>query len=73
MMTGTKPIDITVPIGCGQRELTTAIAIDTVFNQKKWNNDKGVEKSHHAYIAIGQKRSIVAQLIQTFEANDIAK
>ena len=48
MMTGLKPVDAMVPIGRGQRELIigdrqtgkTAVAIDTIFNQKRWNDDK---------------------------------
>ena len=82
MMTGIKPIDAMVPIGRGQRELIigdrqtgkTAVAIDTVLNQKRWNDDKEEEKKLYCvYVAIGQKRSTVAQLVQTLEENDAMK
>ena len=82
MMTGLKPIDAMVPIGRGQRELIigdrqtgkTAVAIDTILNQKRWNdgNDES-KKLYCVYVAIGQKRSTVAQLVQTLEENDAMK
>ncbi|KAJ1681628.1 hypothetical protein LUZ63_018147 [Rhynchospora breviuscula] len=79
MQTGLKAVDSLVPIGRGQRELIigdrqtgkTAIAIDTILNQKELNS-KGTEneKLYCVYVAIGQKRSTVAQLVQILsEAN----
>merc|ERR1712029_717161 len=65
MMTGYKAVDAMVPIGRGQRELIigdrqtgkTAVAIDTILNQKRWNgsNDEA-QKLYCVYIAVGQKR-----------------
>jgi F-type H+-transporting ATPase subunit alpha len=82
MMTGIKSIDAMVPIGRGQRELIigdrqtgkTAVALDTMLNQKRWNdgNDE-TQKLYCVYVAIGQKRSTVAQLVQTLEENDALK
>jgi F-type H+-transporting ATPase subunit alpha len=76
MQTGLKAIDSMVPVGRGQRELIigdrqtgkTAIAIDTILNQKK-NNDSGDEskKLYCVYVAIGQKRSTVAQFVKTLD------
>ena len=76
MQTGLKAIDSMVPIGRGQRELIigdrqtgkTAIAIDTILNQKK-NNESGDEnkKLYCVYVAIGQKRSTVAQFVKTLD------
>ena len=72
MQTGLKAVDSLVPIGRGQRELIigdrqtgkTAIAIDTIINQKGVN-DQGDEskKLYCVYVAVGQKRSTVAQLV----------
>ncbi|CEH15905.1 atp synthase alpha subunit [Ceraceosorus bombacis] len=82
MQTGIKPIDAMVPIGRGQRELIigdrqtgkTAIAIDTILNQKRWNDGKDEsQKLYCVYVAVGQKRSTVAQLVKTLEANDAMK
>ena len=82
MMTGLKPIDAMVPIGRGQRELIigdrqtgkTAVAIDTILNQKRWNEGKDEDKKLYCvYVAIGQKRSTVAQLVKTLEENDAMK
>jgi F-type H+-transporting ATPase subunit alpha len=72
LQTGLKAIDALVPIGRGQRELIigdrqtgkTAIAIDTIINQKNNPKDKGVIC---IYVAIGQKQSGVAQVIKTLE------
>ncbi|GAA93361.1 uncharacterized protein L969DRAFT_97574 [Mixia osmundae IAM 14324] len=82
MMTGLKPVDAMVPIGRGQRELIigdrqtgkTAVALDTILNQKRFN-DTGDEsqKLYCVYVAIGQKRSTVAQLVKTLEENDAMK
>nr|ULQ69679.1 ATP synthase F0 subunit 1 [Juncus grisebachii] len=79
MQTGLKAVDSLVPIGRGQRELIigdrqtgkTAIAIDTILNQKEMNS-KGKENEtlYCVYVAVGQKRSTVAQLVQILsEAN----
>jgi len=76
MQTGLKAIDSLIPIGRGQRELIigdrqtgkTAVAIDTIINQKKINqlgNEK--DKLYCIYVAIGQKRSTVAQIVKTLE------
>ncbi|KAE9399917.1 putative H+-transporting ATP synthase alpha chain, mitochondrial [Gymnopus androsaceus JB14] len=82
MMTGLKPIDAMVPIGRGQRELIigdrqtgkTAVAIDTILNQKRWNDGTDENKKLYCvYVAVGQKRSTVAQLVKTLEENDAMK
>ena len=74
MQTGLKAIDSLIPIGRGQRELIigdrqtgkTAVAIDTIINQR----DTGVIC---IYVAIGQKRSTVAQVVKTLEQHDAMK
>ena len=76
MQTGLKAIDSLVPIGRGQRELIigdrqtgkTAVAVDTIINQKSVNASKD-EKEHLycVYVSIGQKRSTVAQLVKELE------
>jgi len=76
MQTGLKALDTLIPIGRGQRELIigdrqtgkTAIAIDTIINQKEINKS-GEEKNklYCNYVAIGQKRSTVAQIVKTLE------
>ncbi|KAJ3098623.1 Alpha subunit of the F1 sector of mitochondrial F1F0 ATP synthase [Phlyctochytrium planicorne] len=82
MQTGIKCIDSMVPIGRGQRELIigdrqtgkTAVALDTILNQKKWNNGSDeTKKLYCIYVAVGQKRSTVAQFVQTLEENDALK
>ncbi|KAK6441125.1 Alpha subunit of the F1 sector of mitochondrial F1F0 ATP synthase [Oleoguttula sp. CCFEE 5521] len=82
VQTGLKSVDAMVPIGRGQRELIigdrqtgkTAVALDAILNQKRWNvtNDE-TKKLYVIYVAVGQKRSTVAQLVQTLEANDAMK
>ena len=78
MQTGLKAIDSLVPVGRGQRELIigdrqtgkTAVAIDTFLNQKAIN--QGTDESRKlycVYVAIGQKRSTVAQIVKTLEDN----
>ena len=78
MQTGIKALDALVPVGRGQRELIigdrqtgkTAVAIDTILNQKTVNqSDKEKEKLYCIYVAIGQKRSTVAQIVKTLEDN----
>ena len=76
VQTGLKAIDTLIPIGRGQRELIigdrqtgkTAVAIDTILNQKSINagTDEGA-KLYCIYVAIGQKRSTVAQIVKTLE------
>ncbi|KAL0247701.1 ATP synthase subunit alpha, mitochondrial [Cryptococcus tetragattii IND107] len=82
MQTGLKSVDSLVPIGRGQRELIigdrqtgkSAVAIDTILNQKKWNDGADESKKLYCvYVAVGQKRSTVAQLVQTLEQNDAMK
>ncbi len=78
MQTGLKAIDALIPVGRGQRELVigdrqtgkTAVIIDTILNQKGVNagTDEGA-KLYCIYVAIGQKRSTVAQLVRTLEEN----
>jgi proton translocating ATP synthase F1 alpha subunit len=74
MQTGLKAVDSLVPIGRGQRELIigdrqtgkTAIAIDTILNQKSVNATSDESKKLYCvYVAVGQKRSTVAQLVKT--------
>ena len=77
MQTGLKAVDSLVPIGRGQRELIigdrqtgkTAIAIDAIINQKSINDKSSDEKSklYCVYVAVGQKRSTVAQLVKILE------
>src|SRR3546814_15209381 len=78
MQTGLKAIDSLVPIGRGQRELIigdrqtgkSAVAIDAILNQKAINSgDDESKKLYCVYVAIGQKRSTVAQLVKTLEDN----
>jgi F-type H+-transporting ATPase subunit alpha len=83
MQTGLKAIDSLIPVGRGQRELIigdrqtgkTAVILDTILNQKKTNdaakNDS--EKLFCIYVAVGQKRSTVAQLVKTLEDYDAMK
>ena len=77
MSTGLKSVDALIPIGRGQRELIigdrqtgkTAIVLDTFLNQKQTNDNanKDSEKLFCVYVAIGQKRSTVAQFVKTLE------
>ncbi len=78
MSTGLKAIDSLVPIGRGQRELIigdrqtgkTAVAVDTIINQKSVNaTDDESRKLYCIYVAVGQKRSTVAQILKTLEDN----
>jgi F-type H+-transporting ATPase subunit alpha len=78
MATGLKAIDALIPIGRGQRELIigdrqtgkTAIALDTILNQRSLNqgNDES-QKLYCVYVAVGQKRSTVAQFVKALEEN----
>jgi F-type H+-transporting ATPase subunit alpha len=76
MQTGLKALDSLVPVGRGQRELIigdrqtgkTAVAIDTFINQKAINQgDDESKKLYCIYVAVGQKRSSVAQIVKTLE------
>jgi F-type H+-transporting ATPase subunit alpha len=76
MQTGIKAIDTLIPIGRGQRELIigdrqtgkTAVAVDAILNQKSVNaTDDEKAKLYCIYVAIGQKRSTVAQIVRTLE------
>ena len=78
MATGLKTIDAMIPIGRGQRELIigdrqtgkTAVALDTILNQKSYNEAAGDDESkklYCVYVAVGQKRSTVAQLVKKLE------
>jgi F-type H+/Na+-transporting ATPase subunit alpha len=78
MATGLKSVDAMIPIGRGQRELIigdrqtgkTAIALDTILNQKSYNEAAGTDESkklYCIYVAIGQKRSTVAQLVKKLQ------
>ena len=80
MQTGIKAIDALVPIGRGQRELIigdrqtgkSAIILDTIINQKVVNAGKDEKsKLYTIYVAIGQKRSTVAQFVRTLEENGV--
>jgi len=82
VQTGLKAIDALIPIGRGQRELIigdrqtgkTAVIIDTIINQRTVNeSDDEQEKLYCIYVAIGQKRSTVAQLVKTLEDYDALK
>ncbi|MCA3630731.1 MAG: F0F1 ATP synthase subunit alpha [Methylobacterium sp.] len=76
MATGLKAIDALIPIGRGQRELIigdrqtgkTAVALDTILNQKPLNEgDDESQKLYCVYVAVGQKRSTVAQFVKVLE------
>jgi F-type H+-transporting ATPase subunit alpha len=78
MATGLKAVDAMIPVGRGQRELIigdrqtgkTAVALDTILNQKSYNDAAGTDESkklYCIYVAVGQKRSTVAQLVKKLE------
>ncbi len=78
MQTGIKAVDAMIPVGRGQRELVigdrqtgkTAVCIDAILNQKSVNvGDDESAKLYCIYVAVGQKRSSVAQLVKTLEEN----
>ena len=78
MATGLKAIDALIPIGRGQRELIigdrqtgkTAVALDTILNQKALNQGTDEsQKLYCVYVAVGQKRSTVAQFVKALEEN----
>ena len=83
MATGLKAIDAMIPIGRGQRELIigdrqtgkTAVALDAILNQKSYNDAAGDDESkklYCIYVAVGQKRSTVAQLVKRLEESGAA-
>merc|ERR1719305_688178 len=75
MQTGLKAVDALVPVGRGQRELIigdrqtgkTAIAIDTIINQKPMHDSDDAKALYCIYVAVGQKRSTVAQIMKQLE------
>ena len=76
MQTGLKALDALVPIGRGQRELIigdrqtgkTAVAVDTIINQKQnWESGDETRRLYCVYVAVGQKRSTVAQIVKALE------
>jgi len=82
MQTGIKAVDSLVPIGRGQRELIigdrqtgkTAVAIDTIINQKRFNEAGDRKKMLYCiYVAVGQKRSTVAQIVKRLTDADAMK
>jgi len=82
MQTGIKAVDSLVPIGRGQRELIigdrqtgkTAVAIDTIINQKRFNEAGDAKKKLYCiYVAVGQKRSTVAQIVKRLTDADAMK
>jgi len=82
MQTGIKAVDSLVPIGRGQRELIigdrqtgkTAVAIDAIINQKRFNEaDDAKKKLYCIYVAVGQKRSTVAQIVKRLTDADAMK
>merc|ERR1711981_588107 len=82
MQTGIKAVDSLVPIGRGQRELIigdrqtgkTAVAIDTIINQKRFNEAGDKKKMLYCiYVAVGQKRSTVAQIVKRLHDADAMK
>merc|ERR1712184_61037 len=82
MQTGIKAVDSLVPIGRGQRELIigdrqtgkTAVAIDTIVNQKRFNEAGDKKKMLYCiYVAVGQKRSTVAQIVKRLHDADALK
>ena len=83
MATGLKSVDAMIPIGRGQRELIigdrqtgkTAVALDTILNQKSYNDAATSEsdKLYCIYVAVGQKRSTVAQLVKKLEESGAAE
>ena len=82
MQTGLKAVDSLVPVGRGQRELIigdrqtgkTAIAIDTIINQKQaQEGNDDTKKLFCIYVAVGQKRSTVANIVKTLRDFDAMK
>lgn len=81
VQTGLKAIDSLIPIGRGQRELIigdrqtgkTAIAVDTIINQKTANEQRGASKLYSIYVAVGQKMSTVVRIVSILKKTDCMK
>jgi proton translocating ATP synthase F1 alpha subunit len=81
VQTGLKALDALIPIGRGQRELIigdrqtgkTAIAIDTIINQKSANEQAGAQVLYSIYVAIGQKMSTVVRVVSILKRTDCMK
>lgn len=81
VQTGLKAIDSLIPIGRGQRELIigdrqtgkTAIAVDTIINQKGANEKRGAKKLYSIYVAVGQKMSTVVRIVSILKKTDCMK
>ena len=81
VQTGLKAVDSLIPIGRGQRELIigdrqtgkTAIAIDTIINQKSANEQIGAKKLYSIYVAVGQKMSTVVRIVSILKKTDCMK
>merc|ERR1711991_973638 len=81
VQTGLKALDALIPIGRGQRELIigdrqtgkTAIAVDTIINQKASNEEPGAKVLYSVYVAIGQKTSTVVRIVNTLKETDCLK
>ncbi|MCL4145597.1 UNVERIFIED_CONTAM: hypothetical protein GTU68_029647 [Idotea baltica] len=81
VQTGLKAIDSLIPVGRGQRELIigdrqtgkTAIAIDTIINQKTANERRGSSKLYSIYVAVGQKMSTVVRIVSILKKTDCMK
>lgn len=81
VQTGLKAIDSLIPVGRGQRELIigdrqtgkTAIAVDTIINQKSANEKRGAKKLYSIYVAVGQKMSTVVRIVSILKKTDCMK
>ena len=81
VQTGLKALDALIPIGRGQRELIigdrqtgkTAIAVDTIINQRSANEKPGAKTLYSVYVAIGQKMSTVVRIVNTLRETDCLK
>jgi len=81
VQTGLKALDALIPIGRGQRELIigdrqtgkTAIAVDTIINQKGINEISGSKKLYSVYVAVGQKMSTVVRIVNILKKTDCMK
>lgn len=81
VQTGLKALDALIPVGRGQRELIigdrqtgkTAIAIDTIINQKTANETEGALKLYSIYVAVGQKMSTVVRIVSILKQTDCMK
>ena len=81
VQTGLKAIDSLIPVGRGQRELIigdrqtgkTAIAVDTIINQREANEKVGAKKLYSIYVAVGQKMSTVVRIVSILKKTDCMK